>query len=97
MSALSDKLYDVVDKGPLRALSLVMALVLTGCIFWDPTPFASRTSQLETWQGLLMIWAVCSGIIHGFGFRPKRAIWRAFFAPLPAMVILAAMLIYFIA
>ncbi|MFI8415421.1 cyd operon protein YbgE [Serratia sp. NPDC078593] len=94
MSSLADKLYAVTDKGPIRALSLVLALVLAGCVFWDPTRFAAQTSSLESWQSVLLVWAVCAGVIHGVGFRPQRRVWRAFFAPLPAMVILAAGLLY---
>ncbi|WP_431223239.1 cyd operon protein YbgE [Serratia sp. L9] len=93
-SSLVDKLYAITDKGPVRALSLVLALVLAGCIFWDPTRFAARTSSFEIWQGILLIWAVCAGIVHGVGFRPHSMFWRAFFAPLPAIVILAAGLLY---
>ncbi|CAI0837259.1 cyd operon protein YbgE [Serratia ficaria] len=92
--SLTDRLYAITDKGPVRALSLALALILAGCIFWDPTRFAAKTSSLEIWEGLLLIWAVCTGVIHGFGFRPQRSLWRAFFAPLPAMVILAAGLLY---
>ncbi|AGB81515.1 cyd operon protein YbgE [Serratia rubidaea] len=94
MSSLTDKLYAIADKGPLRALSLVLALALAGCVFWDPTRFAARTSSLEIWQGLLLIWAVCAGMVHGVGFRPQRMRWRAFFAPLPALIILVAGLLY---
>ena len=93
-SSLTDKLYAMTDKGPVRALSLVLALILAGCIFWDPTRFAAKTSSLEIWEGLLLIWAVCAGVVHGVGFRPQGTLWRAFFAPLPAIVILAAGLLY---
>jgi len=92
--SLTDKLYAITDKVPVRALSLVLALILAGCIFWDPTRFAAKTSSLEIWEGLLLIWAVCAGVVHGVGFRPQRTLWRAFFAPLPAIVILAAGLLY---
>ncbi|HDS5478705.1 TPA: cyd operon protein YbgE [Serratia liquefaciens] len=93
-SSLTDKLYAMTDKGPVRAHSLVLALILAGCIFWDPTRFAAKTSSLEIWEGLLLIWAVCAGVVHGVGFKPQRTLWRAFFAPLPAIVILAAGLLY---
>ena len=46
-SSVIDKLYAVTDKGPIRALSLVLALILAGCVFWDPTRFAAKTSSLE--------------------------------------------------
>ncbi|AGH74598.1 cyd operon protein YbgE [Edwardsiella piscicida] len=95
MTGLADRLYSLMDKGPLRALSLILALALAGCIFWDPTRFAAKTSSLAIWQGLLLMWAVCSGVVHGVGFRPRRLRWRAFFSPLPALIILIAGLLFF--
>ncbi|MBP2849046.1 MULTISPECIES: cyd operon protein YbgE [Dickeya] len=90
-----DRLYRCMDKGPLRALSLIMALLLAGCVFWEPARFAARTSSLAVWQGIVLIWAVCTGVVHGVGFRPQRMRWLAFFSPLPAFVILAAGLYYY--
>ena len=95
MSSLVDKLYQLMDKSPLRALSLLMALLMAGCVIWDPTRFAARTSTLEIWQGLLLIWAVCTGVIYGVGFRQQRVLWRVIFMPLPAFVILLAGLFFF--
>lgn len=34
--------YNAMDKRPLRALSFVLAIVLAGCIFWDPSRFAVK-------------------------------------------------------
>ncbi len=51
-------MYAIMDKRPLRALSLLMALLLAGCIFWDPSRFAAKTSELEIWHGFLLMWAV---------------------------------------
>ena len=93
MANLSDKLYQIMDKGPLRALSLVLALVVAFCVFWDPSRFAAKTSELEIWQGLLIMWAVCAGVIHGVGFRPYRSLWKAVFSP--AVIILLAGLLHF--
>lgn len=95
MANLSDKLYQIMDKGPLRALSLVLALVVAFCVFWDPSRFAAKTSELEIWQGLLIMWAVCAGVIHGVGFRPHRSLWKAVFSPLPAVIILLTGLLHF--
>jgi len=88
MQSLVDKLYGLTDKGLLRALSLLLALVMAGAIFWDPSKFAANTSSLTLWQGGAVIWAVCCAMIHGVGFTPKRWGWRLFFLPLPAIVIL---------
>ena len=89
------KLYAVMDKSPLRALSLIIALTLAGCVFWDPTRFAAKTSELEIWHGLLLIWAVCAGVIHGTGFRLRATYWQALFFPLIADLVLLAGLLFF--
>ncbi|MBB3323208.1 MULTISPECIES: cyd operon protein YbgE [Atlantibacter] len=95
MSKIIAQLYAVMDKGPLRALSLVMALVLAGCMFWDPSRFAAKTSDLTVWHGLLLMWAVCAGVIHGVGFRPRAIHWQALFCPLLADIVLIAGLAFF--
>jgi len=81
-------LYDLMDKGLLRALSLLLALLAAGGVMWDPTRFANHAGQLPTLQSLVLIWAVCSGVIHGTGFRPQQTRWQALFSPLPAMLVL---------
>ena len=88
MRTLIRTLYRLMDKGPLRALSLILALWLAACVIWQPSRFAARTSELAIWHGLLMIWAVCAGVIHGTGFRPLQTRWQALFSPLPAMIVL---------
>lgn len=88
-------LYAIMDKSPLRALSLIMALVLAGCVFWDPSRFAAKTSELSVWHGLLLIWAVCAGVIHGTGFRLKMARWQGVFCPAIADVVLITGLVFF--
>ena len=88
-------LYAIMDKRPLRALSLVMALALAGCIFWDPTRFAAKTSELEIWHGFLLMWSVCTGVIHGVGCRPRAIHWQGIFCPLIADLVLFAGLIFF--
>ncbi|MFG1174992.1 cyd operon protein YbgE [Erwiniaceae bacterium CAU 1747] len=88
-------LYRLMDKGPLRVLSLVAALLLAGCMFWDPSRFAANSGPLSVWQGLVMMWAVCSGVIHGVGFRPRHLRWQGFFSPLPALIVLLVGLAFF--
>ena len=60
MTNIIAMLYNAMDKRPLRALSFVLAIVLAGCIFWDPSRFAAKTSELEIWHGFLLMWAVCA-------------------------------------
>jgi cyd operon protein YbgE len=87
--------YRLMDKGPLRALSLILALIVAGCLFWDPSRYAAHTSTLSVWQGILVIWAVCAGVIHGVGFRPRRTRWQALFSPALALIALLFALYWF--
>ncbi|WP_200884501.1 cyd operon protein YbgE [Erwinia oleae] len=95
MAGMISRLYTIMDRRPIRALSLIMALLLAGCMFWDPRRFAASSSSLEIWQGLLMMWAVCAGVIHGVGFSPRRLRWQTFFSPVPAWCVLLPGLIFF--
>ncbi|WP_455427410.1 cyd operon protein YbgE [Dryocola sp. LX212] len=97
MEAIIAKLYAIMDKSPLRALSLIMALALAGCIFWDPSRFAAKTSELAIWHGFLLMWGVCAGVIHGVGFRPRKTLWQGLFCPLIAQLTLLAGLLFFFA
>ncbi|MFW0005898.1 MAG: cyd operon YbgE family protein [Arsenophonus endosymbiont of Dermacentor nuttalli] len=47
--------------------------------------FASNTSSLAIWQGLLLICATCSGIIFGIGFLLKKNFLRYFFIYCPPL------------
>lgn len=95
MRKLIRTLYRLMDKGPLRALSLILALIVAGCLFWDPSRYAAHTSTLSVWQGVLVIWAVCAGVIHGVGFRPRRTRWQALFTPALALIALLFALYWF--
>lgn len=64
-------------------------------MFWDPSRFAAKTSELEIWHGLLLMWAVCAGVIHGVGFRPQKVLWQGIFCPLLADIVLIVGLIFF--
>jgi cyd operon protein YbgE len=90
----TNRVYELTDKSLLRALSLIMALVIAARVFWAPSQFATDTSFLNAVHNLMLVWAVCTGIIHGTGFKPHRWGWRLFFLPLAALVVLAMALFY---
>lgn len=94
MTNIIAMLYNAMDKRPAGAF-IVLAIVLAGCIFWDPSRFAAKTSELEIWHGFLLMWAVCAGIIHGVGFRPRAVHWQGIFCPLIADIVLVVGLFFF--
>ncbi len=69
----------------------MLALIVAGCLFWDPSRYAAYTSTLSVWQGILVIWAVCAGV----GFHPRRTRWQALFSPLVALIVLLFGLYWF--
>lgn len=75
-------LYAIMDNARSGAFLIDSAAALAGCIFWDPSRFAAKTSELEIWHGFLLMWAVCSGVIHGVGFRPRAVHWQGIFVRL---------------
>lgn len=91
---LIDKIQAMTNKGPFRVLSLLLALIMAGHVFWDPTRFAAQTSPLAPWQGVMLVWAVCTCLIHGVGFQPRYLLWRLLFIPLPAIITLTLGLFY---
>ncbi|MGU0161553.1 cyd operon protein YbgE [Escherichia coli] len=95
MSKIIATLYAVMDKRPLRALSFVMALLFSRMYVLGPISFAAKTSELEIWHGLLLMWAVCAGVIHGVGFRPQKVPRQGIFCPLLADIVLIVGLIFF--
>lgn len=96
MRSLIRMQYAGMDRGPLRALSLILALGLAACVMWQPARFAARTSDITIWQSALLIWAVCAGVVHGSGLRlqRQRQRWQLLLAPLPALIVLAAGLLH---
>ncbi|STL38502.1 inner membrane protein [Escherichia coli] len=67
-------------------------------MFWDPISFCrERPSELEIWHGLLLMWAVCAGVIHGVGFRPQKVLWARDFLPIacPILFSLSGLIFFF--
>lgn len=95
MSTLVSRIWQGMNHGALRALTLLLALWLAGCLFWAPARFAAHTSTLSIWHALLLMWAVCAAVIFGVGFRPQKRRWQTLFLPLPALLIVAWGLLYF--
>lgn len=81
-------IYRLADKGPVRVLSLLLALLVAGCILWDPSRFAIVPGHYAVVWVVALIWAVCSGVIHGSGLRLQTRRWQLLFNPLPGMLIL---------
>ncbi|MFC0309237.1 cyd operon protein YbgE [Gallibacterium trehalosifermentans] len=90
-------LYQLTNKGSLRALSFILAIVLTVSIFTHTEVFALNLGGISPIYTLLIFWSVATLWIHGIGLEIYSAIWKLLFLPLLAyfMAVIALGIIYF--
>ncbi|WP_410042154.1 cyd operon YbgE family protein, partial [Shigella sonnei] len=56
---------------------------------------SAKTSELGIWLGLLLSWAVCAGVIYGWGFRSQKVLWQGIFCRLIVDIVLIVGMIFF--
>lgn len=54
---------------------------------WNPHTFADSIGGFNVVIGPAIIWATCTGIIHGIGFQPRAWYWQCFFFPVLAWLV----------
>lgn len=82
------KLHAPMDKGLLRALSFLLGLFHIAMVMWEPHQYADRIGGFNEVVGPLLIWAVCSSMVYGVGFKPRFWLWQILFSPYISFVIL---------
>ncbi len=96
MSNLSDRLtrlHQPVDKGALRALSMVLGFYHVAMVMWDPIAYSVSIGGFNAIIGPLLIWAICSSMVYGVGFKPRYWLWQVVFSPYFSQPILIGMLL----
>ncbi|MFC0322940.1 cyd operon YbgE family protein [Gallibacterium melopsittaci] len=90
-------LYQLTNKGSLRALSFILAIILTISIFTHTEFFALNLGGISPIYTLIIFWSVATLWIHGFGLELYRTIWKLLFLPLIAyfVAVLTLGMIYF--
>lgn len=81
---------DLLNGGPARALSLLLAAVLSGWVLLFPNAIADSPAQIR--HGLLSLgmWGIAAGFVHGVGFTPRLAVWRILLGPFVAFPLMFA-------
>lgn len=88
-----DGLHDRLHIRVLMMLSLLLALTCGGLVMWDPQTFAAKQGGFNIVNGPALIWATCTGIIHGMAFKPRFWLWQlVFFPPLAWLVMVPVLL-----
>ncbi|MFZ7198001.1 cyd operon protein YbgE [Avibacterium avium] len=76
-----DKAYHLVNKGSWRALSLILAIALTLCFFFNINEFATQLRTVPPVWVIFILWATVILWIHGIGFEIRATIWKGLFFP----------------
>ncbi len=75
------QLHAAMDKAPLRALSLILGFYHVVMVMWNPEHYAQAIGGFNSFISPLLIWAVCSSMVFGVGFKPIRWYWQVVFSP----------------
>ncbi|MGC7560328.1 cyd operon protein YbgE [Pasteurella sp. PK-2025] len=92
-----NSLYQVFNKGSLRTLSFLLAILITLCFFFNLADFSTQLRHQSLFLILFLIWGTLVLWIHGIGFEIRSTIWRIVFFPALGYiaVVLAVMIIGF--
>ncbi|PJG83479.1 cyd operon protein YbgE [Caviibacterium pharyngocola] len=77
-----DSLYQLVNKGSWRALSLIFAIILTLFFFFNINEFSLQLRTAPVYWILLILWATVILWIHGIGLEIRKILWKTVFSPI---------------
>ncbi|MGF1769340.1 cyd operon protein YbgE [Enterovibrio makurazakiensis] len=83
-----DGLHDRLLQRVLMLFSLVLAVTCAGLVIWDPQSFADKIGGFNLTNAPALIWATCTGFIHGMGFKPRFWLWQLVFFPPFAWIVM---------
>ncbi|MDD1795353.1 cyd operon protein YbgE [Enterovibrio sp. ZSDZ42] len=83
-----DGLHDRLLQRVLMLFSLVLAVTCAGLVIWDPQSFADKIGGFTLTNAPALIWATCTGFIHGMGFKPRFWLWQLVFFPPFAWIVM---------
>ena len=79
-------MYAIMDKRPLRALSLIDGAGFGGLHLLGSVALCGKTSELEIWHGFLLMWAVCTALSTAWASVPRHSL-AGNFCPLIADIV----------
>ena len=98
MSKLATKiacLHNPMDNRLLKTLSLVLGFMNAGLVLWNPEAYHQAIGGFNVFIAPALIWAICSSVIYGIGFKPRSWYLQVLFSPYFSMAILAYLTITF--
>ncbi|MEF1308962.1 cyd operon protein YbgE [Vibrio mytili] len=91
MSNLADKIaaiHQPMDKTLLRVLSLILGFMHVGLVMWEPEAYSQAIGGFNALIAPALIWAICSSMVFGVGFKPRYWVWQVLFSPYISLAIL---------
>ena len=88
LAAQVAKLHAPVDKTLFRVLSLVLGFYHVAMLMWDPELYSASIGGFNPVISPLIIWAICSSMVFGVGFKPRNWYWQILFSPYCSLTIL---------
>lgn len=82
------------DGGPARpglhgpSLLLGVALMLAGSVY--PPLMTDAQGRADHGLAMLLLWAMCAGLVRGVGFVPRFWLWRGLFSGWSSLLALLA-------
>ncbi|HHE3626714.1 TPA: cyd operon protein YbgE [Pasteurella multocida] len=77
-----NSLYQIFNKGSLRTLSFIFAILITLFFFFNINDFSTNLRSAPAPLILLMIWGTGILWIHGIGFEIRSTLWKGLFSPI---------------
>lgn len=95
MSNWSDQIANLhapMDRTLLKVLSLILGFYHVAMVMWDPDAYSVSIGGFNAVVAPLLIWAICSSMVYGVGFKPRKWIWQLVFSPYISLPILLCLL-----
>ena len=83
-----ERLHAPIDKALLKALSLIIGFYHAALVMWDPKSYGEAIGGFNVVISPLLIWAMCSSMVFGLGFKPRNWFWQVLFSPYFSITIL---------
>lgn len=89
-------LHQPLDKSILRSIALLLGFLHVGLVMWNPDAYAMAIDGFNALLGPGLIWAVCSSMVYGIGFKPRKWVWQLLFSPYFSLSILLYLTVLYI-
>nr|WP_269136845.1 cyd operon protein YbgE [Vibrio cincinnatiensis] len=87
------KLHQPIDKILFKMLSILLGFYHVAMVMWDPEAYAVSIGGFNALVAPLLIWAICSSMVFGVGFKPRSWVWQIFFSPYFSLPIMMSFLL----